>query len=84
MWYAVNGENQNIEYSYNYQNWHPVVEYETKNTVENVGLFDLTPFSKYDLKGKNIHFEVTKICTSNVKNEIGSCTYTNVKQRWWD
>ena len=61
MWYATDGQKPEYEYSYNYQNWYPAVEYETKNTRENVGLFDLTAFSKYDLKGKNVHFELQKL-----------------------
>ena len=78
MWYATNGEKPEYEYSYNYQNWYPAVEYETKNTRENVGLFDLTAFSKYDLKGKNVHFELQKLCTANIKNEPGKTTYTQM------
>ncbi len=78
MWYALNGQKSEYEYSYNYQNWYPAVEYETKNTRENVGLFDLTAFSKYDLKGKNVHFELQKLCTANIKNEPGKTTYTQM------
>ena len=78
MWYATNGQKPEYEYSYNYQNWYPAVEYETKNTRENVGLFDLTAFSKYDLKGKNVHFELQKLCTANIKNEPGKTTYTQM------
>jgi glycine cleavage system aminomethyltransferase T len=40
------------EYSFNYQNWYPSVEHECKNTIENVGLFELSPFSKYEIKGR--------------------------------
>ena len=78
MWYATSGQKPEYEYSYNYQNWYPAVEYETKNTRENVGLFDLTAFSKYDLKGKNVHFELQKLCTANIKNEPGKTTYTQM------
>ncbi len=78
MWYATNGQKPEYKYSYNYQNWYPAVEYETKNTRENVGLFDLTAFSKYDLKGKNVHFELQKLCTAHVKNESGKTTYTQM------
>ncbi len=78
MWFATNGEKPEYEYSYNYQNWYPAVEQETKNTRENVGLFDLTAFSKYDLKGKNVHFELQKLCTANIKNEPGKTTYTQM------
>ncbi len=78
MWYAINNQKPEYEYSYNYQNWYPAVEYETKNTRENVGLFDLTAFSKYDLKGKNVHFELQKLCTANIKNEPNKTTYTQM------
>ena len=78
MWFAKNGQKPEFEYSYNYQNWYPSVEFETKNTRENVGLFDLTAFSKYDLKGEKTHDELQKICTANIKNEIGKTTYTQM------
>ena len=78
MWYATNGQKPEYEYSYNYQNWYPAVEYETKNTRKNVGLFDLTAFAKYDLIGKNVHFELQKLCTANIKNETGKTTYTQM------
>ena len=78
MWFALNNEKPEFKYSYNYQNWYPSVEFETKNARKNVGLFDLTAFSKYDLKGQNVHVELQKICTANVKNEIGKTTYTQM------
>ncbi len=78
MWFAKNEENPEFKYSYNYQNWYPSVEFETKNTRENVGLFDLTAFSKYELRGDKTHSELQRICTANVKNEIGKTTYTQM------
>ena len=74
MWFALNNEKSEFKYSYNHQNWYPAVEFETKNARENVGLFDLTAFSKYDLKGQSTHNELQKICTANVKDEIGKTT----------
>jgi len=78
MWFALNNEKPEFKYSYNYQNWYPAVEFETKNARENVGLFDLTAFSKYDLKGQNVHSELQKICTANIKDEVGKTTYTQM------
>ncbi len=78
MWFALNNEMPEFKYSYNYQNWYPSVEFETKNVRKNVGLFDLTAFSKYDLKGEKAHSELQKICTANIKNEIGKTTYTQM------
>ncbi len=78
MWFAINGEKPEYQYSFNYQNWYPSVELETKNARQNVGLFDLTAFSKYDLKGEKAHSELQRICTANIKNEIGKTTYTHM------
>ncbi len=78
MWFALDGEKSEYEYSYNYQNWYPAVEYETSNTMNNVGLFDLTPFSKFEIKSEQAHENLQKICTANIKNEVGKCTYTHM------
>ncbi len=78
MWFALDGEKPEYQYSYNYQNWYPSVEYETNNTIRNIGLYDLTPFSKFEIKSEKAHQELQKICTSNIKNEIGKCTYTHM------
>ncbi len=78
MWFALDGEKSEYEYSYNYQNWYPAVEYETSNTMNNVGLFDLTPFSKFEIKSDQAHENLQKICTANIKNEVGKCTYTHM------
>jgi len=78
MWYARNKERAEYKYSFDYQNWYPAVEFETKNTVTNVGLFELSPFSKYEIKGEKAHSELQRICTANIKNEIGRATYTQM------
>jgi 4-methylaminobutanoate oxidase (formaldehyde-forming) len=78
MWFALDGEKAEYEYSYNYQNWYPSAEYETNNTIKNVGLFDLTPFSKFEIFSEKAHEELQKICTANIKDEIGKCTYTQM------
>jgi glycine cleavage system T protein len=78
MWFALNGVNSEYKYSYEYQNWYPSVEFETNNTRNNVGLFDLTPFSKFEIKSTIAHQALQKICTANIKNEIGKCTYTQM------
>jgi len=78
MWFARNGIKPKYNYSYNYQNWYPSVEYETRNTRKNIGLFDLTPFAKFDLKGSQAHTELQRICTANIKNKKGETTYTQM------
>ena len=78
MWFALDGEKPDYKYSYNYQNWYPSVEYETFNTVKNVGLFDLTPFSKFEIYSEKAHDELQRICSANIKHQVGKCTYTQM------
>jgi glycine cleavage system aminomethyltransferase T/glycine/D-amino acid oxidase-like deaminating enzyme len=78
MWYARNNEKAEYKYSFDYQNWYASVEFETKNTIINVGLYELSPFSKYEIKGELAHAELQRICTANIKNEIGRSTYTQM------
>ena len=78
MWYALNGNKAEYEYSFNYQNWYQSVEYECNNTVKNVGLFELSPFSKFEIKGEKAYEDLQRLCTANIKNEIGKCTYTQM------
>ncbi len=78
MWYSLNGEKPEYEYSFNYQNWYPSAKHETINARKNVGLFDFSTFSKFDLKGEKVYSDLQKICTANIKNEIGKSTYTHM------
>ena len=78
MWFSTNGENPEYKHSYNYQNWYPSAMIESVNCRKNVGLFELTPFSKFELKGKYSHSELQNLCTANIKNEPGKCTYTQM------
>jgi glycine cleavage system aminomethyltransferase T/glycine/D-amino acid oxidase-like deaminating enzyme len=78
MWYALDGLSPEYQYSFNNQNWYPSVKFECKNTSENVGLFELSPFSKYEIKGVKSHEDLQRLCTANIKNEIGKCTYTHM------
>jgi len=78
MWFATNGNKPEYKYSYGYQNWYPSVERETINTRKNIGLFDLTPFAKFELKSNHAHSELQRICAANIKNEKGKTTYTQM------
>ncbi len=78
MWFAKGGDKPEYRYSFDYQNWYSSVEFETKNTITNVGLYELSPFSKYEIKGVLAHSELQKICTANIKNDVGKSTYTQM------
>ena len=81
MWYAKKDENPEYDYSYYYQNWYPAAERETVATRKNVSLFELTPFAKFELIGKNAHKELQNICSNNISNTKGKTTYTQMLNR---
>ena len=78
MWFSKNGEKAEYDYSYNYQNWYPAAEFETKNARKNVGLFELTPFAKFEIEGNNAHKLLQFLCANNIKDIPGSTTYTQM------
>tara|TARA_B100001121_G_scaffold9168_1_gene7636 strand:- start:2267 stop:4711 length:2445 start_codon:yes stop_codon:yes gene_type:complete len=78
MWYSLNGKQPKYEYSFSFQNWYPSAKHETTNARKNVGLFDLSSFAKFDLKGESVHDELQKICTANIKSATGKTTYTQM------
>ena len=78
MWFSKDEKNKDYKYSYNYQNWYPSAEFETINARTNIGLFELSPFSKFDLKGEKVHEELQILCTANIKDVPGSIKYTQM------
>ena len=78
MWYALNDNKAEYEYSFGYQNWYESAKHETIHAREQVALFELTPFAKFELKGQNVHNELQKLCANNIKDTPGSTTYTQM------
>ena len=60
MWFALDGEISEYKYSYNYQNWYP--SQNMRPVIIYFGLFDLTPFSKFETKSDKAHEELQRIC----------------------
>jgi 4-methylaminobutanoate oxidase (formaldehyde-forming) len=77
MWYSKK-RNPKYRYSYGYQNWFQSAKNECLNTRNNLGFFDLTPFVKFDLYGKNSHDQLQYLCANNIKNIEGRTTYTQM------
>ncbi len=79
MWYGVSKKRKPVyKYSYGYQNWYESAKKETIATRKNLGLYELTPFAKFEVAGVNAHDELQKLCANNVKNVPGKSTYTQM------
>ncbi len=77
MWFSKK-QKPIYKYSYGFQNWYKSAEKECLNTRNNLSFFDLTPFAKFDLSGKNAHDQLQYLCANNVKNIEGKTTYTQM------
>ena len=78
LWYAIDGDKPEFKYSFGYQNWYKSAKYETINTREHVGFFELTPFAKFEIQGEEAHSSLQYLCANNIKDEPGSITYTQM------
>ena len=78
MWYALNGNKPEYEYSFGYQNWYESAKHETKNARDDVAFFELTPFAKFEIEGEAAFSSLQYLCANNIKNIPGSTTYTQM------
>ncbi len=77
MWFSKN-QIPKYKYSYNYQNWYEASKKECFNARDNVSFFDLSPFVKFDISGKNAHDQLQMLCSNNIKDVAGKTTYTQM------
>jgi 4-methylaminobutanoate oxidase (formaldehyde-forming) len=75
-WYAPPGVTPNYQYSYGRQNWFPYVAEEHRAVREQVGLFDLSSFSKYEVQGSDALAELQRICANDIDVAVGRSVYT--------
>ncbi len=69
-WYAKNGETE--QHSFKRSNWWNAVREECLAVRERVGLMDLSTFSKYDVKGRDAHAFLERICANKIPAKDGS------------
>jgi glycine cleavage system T protein len=77
-WYAPPGVTPDYQYSYGRQNWFPYVAEEHRAVREQVGLFDLSSFSKYEIQGSDALSELQRICANDIDVAVGRSVYTQV------
>ncbi len=77
MWFSKK-QPPKYKYSYGFQNWYKASKIECFNTRDNVNFFDLSPFVKFDISGKNSHDQLQRLCSNNIKNIEGKTTYTQM------
>lgn len=75
-WFAPEGVEPAYEYSYKRQNWFEHSAAEHRAVRENVGLLDISTFSKFLLQGRDAEKVLNRVCANDVAVEPGRMVYT--------
>jgi 4-methylaminobutanoate oxidase (formaldehyde-forming) len=75
-WFAPEGVEPKVEYSWGRQNWFEYAAAEHKAARQGVVLMDLTLMSKILVQGRDAEKYLNRICANNVAVPVGRCVYT--------
>ncbi|GAA0419622.1 FAD-dependent oxidoreductase [Cocleimonas flava] len=70
-WFAPEGMEPVEQHSFRRGNWFDPVAAECKNVQENVGLLDLSPFTKFEVSGEGAYDYLSNIMPNHVPTEPG-------------
>lgn len=76
LWYAQHENEQALPYSTGEQAWFDIACREAHEMLHGTVLIDLTPFSKFDIKGRDALCFMEHLCCSNMDIEVGKISYT--------
>ena len=80
-WFAPDGVEPRVEYSFGRQNWFDYAAREHRAAREAVALFDQTSFSKFLLQGRDAEAVLQNLCANDVAVEAGRIVYTGMLNR---
>ncbi|RLD05984.1 MAG: FAD-dependent oxidoreductase, partial [Chloroflexota bacterium] len=75
-WFAPEGVEPKVEYSWGRQNWFEYAAAEHKATREDVSLLDYSVMGKILVQGLDAEKYLNLICANNVAVPVGRCVYT--------
>jgi 4-methylaminobutanoate oxidase (formaldehyde-forming) len=75
-WFAPQGVEPKVEYSWGRQNWFEYAAAEHQATRENVTMLDYSVMGKILVQGRDAEKHLNRICANNVAVPIGRCVYT--------
>ena len=74
-WFAPTPAEARYEYTYRRQNWFDHSADEHRACRDEVALFDLTSFAKFDVRGRDAATELGRICANDIDVEPGRSVY---------
>ena len=76
LWFATQASEARFTYSHESQCWWPAAEREACRLMKSGALFDLSPFTKIDLKGSDAGNALQQLCTNTIDVPPGKIVYT--------
>jgi 4-methylaminobutanoate oxidase (formaldehyde-forming) len=76
LWYASGEAESELHYSYGVQSWWPAARREALHCQQQVSLFELSPFSKIEVRGPGALELLQRLCCRDVDIEIGRVRYS--------
>jgi 4-methylaminobutanoate oxidase (formaldehyde-forming) len=75
-WFAPEGVEPGVEYSWGRQNWFEYSAAEHRATRQNVTMLDYSVMGKILVQGRDAEKYLNRICANNVAVPVGRCVYT--------
>ena len=75
-WFAQEGQNAEYEWSYKRQNWFGSYAAEHMAMRENVGIYDISSFGKFEVTGPDAQAALQYICAGDLNVAPGKLVYT--------
>jgi 4-methylaminobutanoate oxidase (formaldehyde-forming) len=75
-WFARDGAEARYHYSYKRQNWFEFSADEHRSMRENVGVYDISSFGKFEVSGPDAEQALQWICAGDVAVDPGKLIYT--------
>ena len=76
LWFAAGSEEAVSRYSYGEQHWWPMAERESRQLSHGGALFELSPFSKFEIAGADSLGALQRLCSNAIDVEPGKVVYT--------
>ena len=81
LWFARDDSESRIRNSYGAQHWWPAAEHEAAAIRDGVGLLELTPFTKIDVRGTDALTLLQRLCTNEIDIAPDRAVYTLMLNR---
>ena len=78
MFYAQGDEARAYDYSFGKPCWHDAAAREAHATRNDVALYDLTPFAKFEVQGADAEAYLQNLCANDIAVEPGRAVYTQM------